>query len=116
MSKEWSYFDIECNACGNKGEASMWSDDWNRWDGNLTGFDGSLRISSRSKYALSCCSQPLNRELFSDDVVGPLNQRHKYCRVTELCPVIAQVRFGHASGARARPTSVDLNMLSGELI
>jgi hypothetical protein len=40
MSKEWSYFDIECNACGNKGEASMWSDDWSRWDGNITGFEG----------------------------------------------------------------------------
>jgi hypothetical protein len=54
MSKEWSYFDIECNVCGNKGEASMWSDDWSRWDGNITGFEGSLRVTGPRPGDLRC--------------------------------------------------------------
>src|SRR5580698_5961391 len=55
-------------------------------------------------------------ELFCDYVVSPLNQRHKYCRVTVLRPIIVQIRFGYAPGARARPTSVDLDTLSGDFI
>jgi hypothetical protein len=54
MSKQWSYFDIECKACGNKGEASMWSDDWNRWDGNLVGFEGALRVTGPRPGDLRC--------------------------------------------------------------
>src|ERR1700722_15974323 len=54
--------------------------------------------------------------LLGDHVVGPFNQRHEYCRVAKLRSVVVQIRFGHAPGAGARATGVDLNMLGSELI
>jgi hypothetical protein len=43
MSKEYDYYDVICLSCGNKGELSMWSDDWFRWGYKWNGFEGTVR-------------------------------------------------------------------------
>src|SRR5580704_9290061 len=54
--------------------------------------------------------------LLRDNPIRPLNQRYKYRRVTKLRPIVIQIRLSHSSGTGARPTSVDRNMLRGELV
>jgi hypothetical protein len=54
MSREWTYWDVVCGACGNKGKVGIWTDDWNRWDGEWEGFDGPLRITGPNEPYARC--------------------------------------------------------------
>jgi hypothetical protein len=54
MSSEWTYYDANCANCGNKGELSMWEDDWNRWDYTLTGFKGRVLPTGPVSHAIEC--------------------------------------------------------------
>lgn len=54
MSKEWTHNKLTCTACGAEGKLSMWSDDWNRWDAELDGFSGIVRITGPQRDELKC--------------------------------------------------------------
>ena len=54
MSWEHDHYDLTCRDCGNKGNATMSSDDWNRTDSNLSGFEGRLYIGRPQAEYLKC--------------------------------------------------------------
>lgn len=54
MSREWTYYDVTCHACGNVGELAMWDDDWNRWDAHWTGFKGVVYVTGPMAASTEC--------------------------------------------------------------
>lgn len=54
--------------------------------------------------------------LFSDNPVGPLDQRHENCRVPELCAPILQVCFRDPTGPGTGSSSEDGNVFGDDLV
>jgi hypothetical protein len=59
MSREWNYWDLKCRDCGNEGSLGIWTDDWNRWDYEISGFDSRVFITGAMKETMRCkkCKQ-----------------------------------------------------------
>ena len=54
MIRELDYWDLSCRDCGNQGTLGIWTDDWNRWGEELSGFDDIVRITGVQAGTLKC--------------------------------------------------------------